>query len=442
MRLPRCRLFLVTAVIAIAACGGGGGGSTVPPGNGPTAAPTPTPTASPSGASAKVVFTPLPAPSGGAINLAQPIAIGSPQPVLVQGQFGVQGVPDEVMSFLQLSNGTYNSWMTGDAHDVLGDGGFAFSTSDLLHLAPLAQAGPNAAYVIGNSGPGTETFDADYAGPGTVTVGSGPNLLMIYHGENHLFNGVDYPIVPFECTVGLATSPDNGVTWTKSGAIIAGEDPKPSGTPPSAGYGACNPAAVAVGGYIYVAYIEYPDPGTNHFGLAIARSPISADGAPGSWRKYYNGSYSTDALHGGAFTDVGPSAVEATQYMAFPEISFNRYLNAYVLLIVGNDGIYLATSSDLVHWSAGTRIINAPGPSNADVGTALVACVGTSKPCPKYAWYSTLMSPGENSSEMTDQTGYIYVAYDPGGAGQYEQLYRFSYAMGTGTVVRRSVRRR
>ncbi|HEV3155454.1 MAG TPA: hypothetical protein VGZ02_16705 [Candidatus Baltobacteraceae bacterium] len=425
----------------LAACGGGGGGAITPGGGGGSPS-TPTPSPSPSHAPATVLFTPLPAPTGQPTNLTQTITVGTPQAVLTQGQFGLQGMPDEVISFLKFSDSSYRMWLAGNVTGILGDGTMGFSSPDLLQYTPLNSSGGKAAYDLSNGGMGTQTFDADYAGPGTVTVGNGTSLVMIYHGENHLFNGVDYPTVPFECGVGLATSADNGLTWTKQGEIIAGEDPKPTGSPPPAGFGACNPAAIAVGGYIYAAYMEYPDPGTNHFGLAIARAPLNSNGAPGSWLKYNNGAFSSDALHNGAFTNVLPSAVSASGYAAFPELSFNRYLNAFVLLIVGNDGIYLATSPDLVNWSAGTKVIDAPGATNAVVGTQLVACVGTSSPCPKYVWYSTMVSPSENSSEVTDQTGYIYSAYDPGGVGQYEQLYRYPYAIGNAPLPSDHLKRR
>ena len=79
---------------------------------------------------------------------------------------------------------------------------------------------------------------------------------MIYHAENHLFSGVDYPGSPFyERASCLARSQDGGVTWTRQGEIISGHDPQQA-TQSATGAGAFTPSAVESGGFIYVVYRE------------------------------------------------------------------------------------------------------------------------------------------------------------------------------------------
>jgi hypothetical protein len=204
----------------------------------------------------------------------------------------------------------------------------------------------------------------------------------------------------------------------------------------SAGAGAETPSVIAVGGFLYCIYNDQPIPGSlsHNPGLAIARAPLSTDGAPGSWLKLSGGQFSSNALNNGAFDDISPTPPRGSGDDGSPNVTFNKYLNAFTLLLVGGDGIYMSTSSDLIHWSSGIKIINAPGPSNAYVGSVIATALESGASVPAYAWYPSMVSPGENSNQVTDQTGYIYMAYSPGGVGISEQMYRYPYAIGNAAL--------
>jgi hypothetical protein len=49
--------------------------------------------------------------------------------------------------------------------------------------------------------------------------------------ETRTFGTTRNAQVPFYATIGLARSSDNGVTWTRQGAIVSGTDPKPDANP-------------------------------------------------------------------------------------------------------------------------------------------------------------------------------------------------------------------
>jgi hypothetical protein len=177
---------------------------------------------------------------------------------------------------------------------------------------------------------------------------------MIYHAENHLFGGVDYPGTPFYAGIGLARSSDGGLTWQREGEIISGHDPQQATQPPS-GAGALTPSAIEIGGYIYVCFREL-DLQSGVSGYALARAPLSSDGAPGSWEKYDQGTFSAPGL-GGAFTPLNivlDPTVPGDQRQ--PNISFNTYLNAFVMITIGNGGIYALTSPDLITGRRHARV--------------------------------------------------------------------------------------
>jgi hypothetical protein len=330
---------------------------------------------------------------------------GGEQNVIAPGPPALQYTPDEHMPFLRQPDGTYNLWASaGGAY-----GAYLFRTPDLFTLGAPAT-------VFTPSGAGTTAFDADYASPGSIfPAANGKDLLMIYHAENHLFGGIDHPGVPFYAGVGLARSQDGGVTWQRQGEIISGHDPQQPTQAPS-GAGALGPTAVEREGFIYVIFREL-DLQSGVSGYGIARAAIGSDGAPGSWQKYYHGSFSTAGL-GGAITPLNivldPSVPGDERQ---PDLSFNRYLHQYLMALVGNGGIYVLTSPDLLNWSKGVVALAAPFPD---------AKATSANP---RNWYPTLLSPGESSDEVTDRTGYLYYAKFLGDKTAHHSMYRQAFTL-------------
>ncbi|MBV8432732.1 MAG: hypothetical protein JO029_00455, partial [Candidatus Eremiobacteraeota bacterium] len=134
------------------------------------------------------IFTPLPMPSGSPVHLSDPIVVGSPEPVMTPGVYGFQDFPDEAISMLRFADKSYRLWFVG--HEVGYDTNavFALSSPDFKKFLPIPALNlPAATAVYDPTDLGSEAFDANYAGPGTVMPGSnGRDLLMIYHAENHL----------------------------------------------------------------------------------------------------------------------------------------------------------------------------------------------------------------------------------------------------------------
>ncbi len=261
-----------------------------------------TPSPSPSPPVGVPVFSPLPMPTGTPVHLSDPIRVGAPQLIIPGGKYGLYIFPDEAVSYLHFSKGSYRMWV--DSGSSFGDEAFLFDWPSSKVLIPVPAAMPLAIPAYSTMAQGTQRFDADYAGPGTVTPASnGRDLLMIYHAENHNFGGLVYDGIPGPAyfTVGMAWSTDDGEAWSRVGAIITGRVRKPT-LPPQGAVGAGNPSAIAVDGYLYCIYTEVSSNGGPQF--AIARAKLTSAGSPGGWKKYYKGSFSSDSANHGPFTPL------------------------------------------------------------------------------------------------------------------------------------------
>jgi hypothetical protein len=350
---------------------------------------------------------------GGSGSSSFTVNMGAEQDVISPGSAGLQFTPDEHLSFQRQPDGSFKLWFSGGGTI----GTLGFTTPDLLALTSMKTSNGVPSGVLLPAGPGTTAFDADYAGAGSVFPAvNGTDLLMIYHAENHLYSGTDYAGTPFYAGIGLARSQDGGYSWRRQGEIISGLDPQQATQAPT-GAGALTPAAIESAGYIYVVFREL-DLQSNLKGFAIARAPISGDGAPGSWQKYYQGAFSTPGL-GGNFTPLNlvlDPSVNSDQRQ--PNVSFNTYLQSFVLTAVGNGGIYLATSPDLIQWSPGQVILPAPVPDST--------VTPSTEP---YNWYPTLVSTDQDSEEVTSQSGYLYYAKGLGNGTSYHYMYRRPFAI-------------
>ncbi len=339
------------------------------------------------------------------------VMLGEEQNVISPASPGLLYSPDEHLSYLRNTAGGFNLWFAADGGTV------GFSSPDLLNLSSLKSANGVPSPLLAPSGAGSNAFDADYAGSGSLFhAANGPDLLMVYHAENHLFGTHHNNGSPFYAGIGLARSSDGGITWQRKGQILSAHDPQLA-SQTSTGAGIGTPAAIAANGYVYIFFREI-DQQSGAEGIGVARSPTANDAMPGSWQKLLNGSFSSPGL-GGAFTPLqlvlDKNAVSDHRQ---PFVTFNTYLNAYVLVIVGNGGIYMCTSSDLINWSAGKVALASPVPD--------AKVTPTTAP---YNWYPALVSLDQPSETLTDKTGYLYYAKGADNGTSYHTMYRRAFTL-------------
>jgi hypothetical protein len=153
-----------------------------------------------------------------------------------------------------------------------------------------------------------------------------------------------------ERRMGLATSANQGKTWTYQGDIITQD----KSTPPPAGqqyYGAGDLNLFIPGdGYAYVYYKKgYYSLSTLHRtaqDICVARCLLSNKLAPGQWEKFYNGTWTEPGI-GGHETIIIPDVNIAN-------VSYNEFLKRYVCIgndVSGTTFISFANSMATQDWS-------------------------------------------------------------------------------------------
>lgn len=153
----------------------------------------------------------------------------------------------------------------------------------------------------------------------------------------------------------LGKSTDKGATWSNLGDILT---PDVNYTPPV-------PGALDIGGgdqrlvvdnangYFYIFYIGgYVVPGSPsvvHPHISVARSPISAKMAPGTWTKWYNGSFSQPALGGHDGIVMPFTEGDDYNYRDVPLFSYSSYLGKFIAM--GHNWIATADNMATQNWS-------------------------------------------------------------------------------------------
>ena len=309
--------------------------------------------------------------------------------------------PDTTLSMVKDANGI-KLWLTSEVRS------YRYSGSDLNNLTPQARTSSgNPIPVFLPSNPGGSEFDADYVGFGSVLPGQNPGeLIGIYHAEHHC---PGKPNNPYTATVGVATSTDGGISWNRKGAIITGRTHDVSCDKPRVS-GAGQPSAIKIGDYIYVYYTDWSTGSPDQ--IYLARAPFNLAAIPGSYKKWHNGEFSTPGL-GGESTPVisRPEPVSESVFISLANISFNTYLNRYLLLFQASNGFYTTLSTDGIFFET-PQMIPITFPKN--LGSLATGDV--------WYYYATLISPNTPGAWETNQNGYLYYS-----KGQHNTVYHTMY---------------
>jgi hypothetical protein len=334
---------------------------------------------------------------------------GPEEVVFPSGSWGLTHTPDEAISFLRQGN-DLKVWFACLIGTCMARG------TDFEHLVPTPLVAGKATPVLSPSGTG---FDRDYAGAETVMrAANGTDLLMFYHAEVHACPSW----LQFWASIGSARSTDGGLTWVRQGQVISSRTPA-SQFDCTTAWGAQNPSVIPSPDGRYL-YMYYQDPIKNGEGLIqLARATIESDGKPGSWFKYNNGTFSEPGL-GGKSTGIGPWSPEFSCTWQ-PSVSFNRYLNRYLMTCLGGDYMWnVITSADGITWERGQKHILPclfPGAASLKDGDP-------------WCMYPTIITPTETSQLTTGQSGYIYYAHGFSGWTPPHYMVRRPFIIATGPL--------
>jgi hypothetical protein len=246
-------------------------------------------------------------------------------------------------------------------------------------------------------------------------------LFALYHNENYPLN---FPYRPATgegylsenwpvgllgdsteaavCRIGIMKSVNGGRSWTDKGIILEDKQPrmilKQHNTSVDFAGGVGDPSAVASGDYLYVFYGEYGYPGVYNEKtydpmlewsgqcISVARIPLNDLENPEEKAKRWDGhdftvawdgiGKSIDAFRIPASEGGGPASSAEAKYFWGPSVSWNEYLQSWVLLMAkaerpkwGGSSIYisfnphkdLGEGSNSQDWSKPQLLVDKPG---------------------------------------------------------------------------------
>jgi hypothetical protein len=212
---------------------------------------------------------------------------------------------------------------------------------------------------------------------------SGKTLYAIYHNENYPATlpydpatgsgyidakwpqGLTGPATAAAvCRIGVMKSEDGGHSWVNRGLFIEDLQPrmilKPHNTSVNFAGGTGDPSAVASGDYLYLFYGEYGYPGVYDSAtynprfeaqgqcISVARIHIADLENPEGKAKRWNGT-GFNAPHNGVGAPIrsiqipaaeggGPTSSPTGKYYWGPSVSWNTYLNCWVMLMAKAEG--------------------------------------------------------------------------------------------------------
>ncbi|HZX59589.1 MAG TPA: hypothetical protein VFE54_12715 [Mucilaginibacter sp.] len=254
-----------------------------------------------------------------------------------------------------------------------------------------------------------------------TTDKTGKTLFALYHNENYPstlpfdgktgkgYKNVDWPqglkgpsSPSAVCRIGVMKSLDGGKSWKNNGIFIEDEQPrlilKQHNTAANFAGGTGDPSAVASGKYLYLFYGEYGYPGiyknatysakTEWGGqcISVARILLSDLDNPVNKAKRWDGTGFT-ARYNGVGKPIrsiqipmeaggGPASSPKGKYFWGPSVSWNTYLNEWVMLMAKAEGpswkgssIYisfnknrdLGLGKNSQDWSVPKLLLNKPG---------------------------------------------------------------------------------
>ncbi len=269
------------------------------------------------------------------------VTVSAPAPIFrALSEAGLNHYPDSAVSFLRVGGGWEVLIAVGRETWRLVGG----SPVDLRVAGPaLTPTGREADPHHG------------YAGVTSVVACDG-GLTAFFHGEYHAIPVAPSPgcPAPYHASMARATAPpgagaadfrvDDPAFVLTAAAPAVYRDRK-------CAYGAGGGSVFDPGGdYLYLYYYDWDAPN----GLYLARTCRTDCGRAGTWRKLHGGAFDSEAMAGRFLDPSGPASavVPASPgaFDAFPTVSYNAYLDAYLMVAATESGIALRVSADGLSW--------------------------------------------------------------------------------------------
>jgi len=282
------------------------------------------------------------------------ITLAEEMMLVPEGGLGLHGWPDQ--GFAPLASASGLRAVTAAADGV----SYLLTGADLGHLDTATPV-----LMPGMAG----SFDAGYAGLGAVYAAPDGTLYGYYEGQNR------DDIVPFAnglpgyyAEIALATSTDNGLTWTKVGPVITSDQKKTDVITAKASAGGVSGPAVAPspdGRYLYLYFADHSGDSNRGVQICLARADLM-QGAPlpGQFVKRNGTDFIEPGLGGPCVPVINGIGFDYADTLQ-PNVVYSTFAKRYFATFVVHDwysldnqdglgytGLAYAISEDGINWTS------------------------------------------------------------------------------------------
>jgi len=268
--------------------------------------------------------------------------VSSPVPLFVGQALGMEKMPDQQSPILPSPVGNaYSLFVTGVLPSQPGGIVSVFATDNLTNASSYSTQGiilspPLQKHGTGSCNPSSGDDCADYIGMEAVFPGTRP--IGFYIADQGVFATDNKCSVhgAFWGQLGVATASANYESWTRLGPTLRAT-PVPTSCPTNGGPLGFNQPTIIKIGNDYYAYFWLP----KTTGISVARATAGSNALPQSWSTLNGGRWTTVPSSAGVQT-MGSAdvVVQAPSYVTMPWVSYNNYLQTYLMTMITHDGFY------------------------------------------------------------------------------------------------------
>ena len=231
-------------------------------------------------------------------------------------------------------------------------------TMTLSGSSPEAMSLQNSTPVLEPSGMPSDPYEG-YVGANTV-LECNDKRVAFFHAEYHQIGVPPLPDAPppYHATMGRATAPIDSTeftydtpSWFLSASDVANYNPN------KLAYGAGGGSIFDGGDFYFLYYYDWD----GDQGLHVARACSDTCGEGSTWRKWTGAGFDSPAFSEDFLMPSGPSSVivpaTATGFDAFNVVSYNTYLDSYLMVSATEEGISLRNSSNGIDWGERVQVL-------------------------------------------------------------------------------------
>jgi len=276
--------------------------------------------------------------SAAAISQECEVDLGPIQTVIPAGKWGLNAFPDGAITVLSSRSPVSFLMSVGYRTSVSPD--LQGSSTVLLRGTSFEKATPIATVMRADNTNPKEQLAYLSA---VIPLAAQEAMLGIIYQERSTGGQNAVGTHRFYATTGVALSKDKGATFERLGDIIVGRPEDPASRATAQGSGGGSVCIEPEGRYLYMYYTDFsrlnPANGEQRSVITcMARSLVEEEGRPGSWTKWFNGSFSEPGL-GGKDTEIANCFGAAVVYVPEAKRFFMFGIRDGLCLFVSEDGI-------------------------------------------------------------------------------------------------------